>query len=64
MIGIDGNYINILEYYITIAFGVPLGLIENSQSAVSELINDALWKNILDKKYIKKPYYLYKKHSL
>ena len=60
MIGIDGNYINILEYYITIAFGVPLSLIENSQSAVSELINDTLWKNILDKKYIKKPYYLYK----
>lgn len=60
MIGIDGNYINILEYYIAIAFGVPLCLIKDSQSAISELIKDPLWKSILDVKYIKKPYYLYK----
>ncbi len=60
MIGIDGNYINILEYYIAIAFGVPLCLIEDSQGAISELIKDPLWKSILDAKYIKKPYYLYK----
>ncbi len=60
MIGIEGNYINILEYYIAIAFGVPLCLIKDSQGAVSELIKDTLWKSILDVKYIKKPYYLYK----
>ncbi len=60
MIGINGGEIAALEYRMTIAFGVPLGIMENVQGAVLDLINDIRRKKIFDEKYVKKPYYLYK----
>ena len=60
MVGIDGMEIALFEYQIAIAFGIPLGIMKPLKDATSDLFQDSQWKRIIEEKYVKKPYFLYK----